>query len=323
MSFKFFHDSFPPPKFLDVPYAGISVSDDSIRCIKFTKRNKKNIIESFIEKPVPLGVIISGVIKNSIEFSNILESIKKEMKLDLVKVSIPEENAYLFNAKIPKVNPSEIKSAIEFKMEENVPIPNSELIFDYVITTPYGHDDHVDVVVSALPVSVVNDYVEAVQRSGLSILSLEIESQAIARALLPKNCDKTYLIVHFNKQKVGLYVATCGVVHFTSTILIKENITNDLQSITNEIKKLYVYWHTLKENAGEESKKISNIVVCGEDANEETVSYLATHVKSNVVLANVWANAFDINEIVPTVSFKQSLNFAPAVGLALPQDILI
>lgn len=323
MNLNFFYKAFPTPNFLDVPYTGIAISDDFIRCIKFVRKNKDLVIDFFLEKPLPSGLIVSGDIKNSLEVSNILGEIKKELKIDFVKVSISEENAYLFNAKIPKINPNEIKGAIEFKMEENVPISSSELVFDYVITTPHGHRDHVDVVVSALPTKISDDYVEITQRAGLSILSLEIESQAVARAILPKNCTSTYLIVYLDKQKIGLYVASAGIVHFTSTISTKEKKVNDLQFISNEIKKLYSYWHTLKENTGEEDKKINNIVVCGGEANEEVVSYLATNTKTEVYLCNVWTNVFDINKNVPPIPFKQSLDFATAIGLALPQDNLL
>jgi Tfp pilus assembly PilM family ATPase len=46
---------------------------------------------------------------------------------------LPEEKAYLFTTSIPKVAQKDIRSAIEFKMEENVPIPASDLVFDFLV----------------------------------------------------------------------------------------------------------------------------------------------------------------------------------------------
>lgn len=324
MNLKKIFNFFPPPDFLDIPYSGLSISDDFVRYVKFSNTENGLKLLSFKEIPLPGGAVVSGVINNANEVSNILEGLNKEFKTGLVKVSLPEEKTYLFNTKIPlQIDPKDIRGAIEFKMEENVPTPLSELTFDYIIATPEGHKDHVDVVVSALPTKIVDDYVQTVTSAGISILSLEIESQALARAITPKNSSGTYLIVHLRKNKVGLYVTTNGIVHFTTTIQVDGSPKNDLQYILSEIKKLYVYWHSLKENLDDDNKRINRIVVCGSGADEEVVSYLTSDLKTGVSLANVWVNAFDINKSMPPISFNESLGYAPAVGLALHLDNLL
>ena len=323
MNLKFFQKAFPTPKFLNIPYVGLAISDDYIRCVKFFRNNGKLSVEFFLEKPVPGGAIDSGVIKNSVEVSNILGEIKKEAKFDFARVSIIEEKAYLFNTKVPKVDSKDIREAIEFKMEENVPVPSSELIFDYEISTPHGHEDHIDVVVSAFPTSIVDSYVETINRAGINVLSLEIESQSVVRSLLPNTPYGAYLVVHLNKQKAGLYVAWAGKVHFTSTIILKGDSVEDLHPLVSEIKRLYIYWHTLRENAEDKNKKINQIILCGDGANEEVVSFLASHTNSSVSMGNVWQNAFDINEKVPPIPYQESLSFVAAIGLALPEEDLI
>lgn len=323
MNSKIFSSAFPAPKFLDLSYSGVSISDDFIRCIKFSKKNGRLTVDGFVQKTLPEGLVVSGVINNIKEVSNILTSLKKDLKLSLIKVSLPEEKAYLFNTKIPRVEQNEIMSSIEFKMEENVPVPLSDLTFDYVITNPLGHKDHVDIVVSALPTKIIDSYTEMVQNAGLSILSLEIESQAVARALLPKDYTGAALIVHFGKERVGLYVVSNRIVHFTSTITTKGSPSENLQFVSGEIKKLYIYWHTLKENIDEDNKKISEIIVCGEGVSEEVVSHFSANIKTNVFLGNVWTNVLNVNEVVPPISFADSLCFAAAIGLALPGEILI
>ena len=318
-----FFNAFPPPDFLNVPYAGLSISDTAIRCIQFSKKNNNLLISKYTEMVVPPGLVVSGLISNVTEVSNILETIKKDLNLGYVKVSLPEEKAYLFTAKIPMVENKEVRNAVEFKMEENVPVSPSELLFDYTVTDSHSHTDHINVVVSALPITVVDTYIETVRGAGIEILSLEIESQAIARAIIDSKDSGTHLIIHFNKTKVGLYVASNNVVHFTSTILDTHTSAGDLSTLVVEIKKLYIYWHTLKENAGDPNKKINQIIVCGEDVGDEIVPYLSAHTTTPTILGNVWVNAFDINKSVPQISFDNSLRYAPAVGLALPSDILL
>ncbi len=322
MKFSKIFDAFPTPKFIDIPYAGLSISDSAVRAIQFGKRGGKLYIEKYTEKPIPQGIITSGQINNEDELVKILSEVKKELNLSYVKISLPEEKAYLFTAKIPLVEKNDIRSAVESKMEENVPVSPLDLTFDYNL---YYHKqkEHLDVCVSALPVSLINQYVDIAKKSNLPLLSLEIESQAIVRSLLPSNSQGTVLVIHFSPGKVGLYISSFRLVCFTSTFLLKSNNSENPGVILQEIKRLFLYWHTLKDNVDKADRKIAKVIVCGEKFEDSIVSYISSNLDVQVIMGNVWTNVFDIDSNLPEISFSDSLKYAAAVGLALPGDILI
>jgi len=322
MNFKDIFKAFPAPKFLDIPFAGISISDSSVRCIKFGKKNGTLFVEKHAEVLLPKDVVIGGQINKKEEIIKVLTEIKDKLDLSYVKISLPEEKAYLFTAKIPRVQEKEIRSAVESKMEENVPVSPLELTFDYKLFNR-GETDYIGVVVSALPISIIDSYVEIAESAGLSLLSLEIESQAISRAVLPRGVSATSLIINFGPEKVGLYVASDGIVRFTSTISTKGEYSNNPGFLMQEIKRLYTYWHTLKENIDKPDRQISQIFVCGEGFDDSMIAFISSHSKTPTSLGNVWQNAFDINKSIPEISFNDSLKYASAIGLALPSKILI
>jgi Tfp pilus assembly PilM family ATPase len=322
MDFKKIFEAFPPPVFLSMPFSGMSISDSAIRLIKFNQKNKRLNIEKFAEKTLSPGIISGGQINNTQELINIVTEIKNSLKIDYVKVSLPEEKGYLFTGKLPKVPVSEVKSGVESKMEENVPVPPGELIFDYKVMEN-AEKDRLDIVVSSLPISVVDNYVEVMQGAGLKMLSLEIESQAVARALLKKDNQETVLLIHFGVGKVGLYVVVNRLVHFTSTVQLKSSGSDSLDQLCQEIKRLFSYWHSLKENLGREDRKISEIILSGENISEEISSYISTYNIVKVTQGNVWTNVLDIEESVPEINFSDSLKYAAAIGLALPSKYLI
>ena len=322
MKFSKIFDFFPPPKFLNLPFVGVSISDSAVRCIQFGKKDGGLHIEKYTERKINPGVVIAGNINNKEELKHILTELKKDLKLEYVRVSLPEEKAYLFTAKIPIVKNSEIKGVVESKIEENVPIPGAELIFDYRVID-HRKRNHLDLVVSSFPISFIDLYLEIMRDSGLSLLSLEIESQAIARAVLPQGDLGTSLIVNFGQEKVGLYVASEGVVRFTSTVSLKGSIDENSSYLSQEIKKLHTYWHTLKDNIDRPEKKLSQVILCGESWSDNITSYLGAYIKTPIVVGNVWTNVFDINDVVPDMAFADSLKYATAVGLALPSETLI
>lgn len=315
-------DSFPPPRFLSIPFVGLSISDSAVRCIQLGRKHGAFYLMKHLEKPIPPGVVSAGQINNPDELVNILESVRSELKINDIKVAISEENAYLFTAKLPVIKKEEVISAIESKIEENVPVPPTELIFDYTVLN-HKEKDHLDVIVYAVPIKVIDSYVDVLSRSGFHTLSLEIESQTISRALLKSTDMETVLIVNFCLDKVGLYVSHRGVVRFSSTVPLKGDSSNNPGVLLQEVKKLYMYWHSLKENVDEPENKIEKVIVCGDSSGESIIPYLTSNLQDKVELGNVWINVFDINKTIPDMAFADSLKYAASIGLATSSDISI
>ncbi len=315
---------FPTPTFLNPEYSGVSVSDTSIRFFQFEKKGSGLGIKKYLERQLPPGAIVSGHIHNTEEVIEVLKDIKKEIKTPYVRASLPEEKAYLFKTTIPLVGSGDIRNNIEFKLEENVPLPANTLTFDFAVVDPKeSGKDHFAVVVSAIPLEVIDLYVKVFNSAGFIPYSLEMESQAIARALLQKTERGTYIIVHCAPKKVGLYVVSHSIIHFTSTVTIGIDEHFDPNVIAPELKKVIAFWRTSNVSDDTVSKNIEQIFVTGEGFTEDFAGTLGTLVKGNVTVGNVWVNAFDINESVPEISFRDSVKYAPAIGLALPTHILI
>jgi Tfp pilus assembly PilM family ATPase len=318
---KTFLKFFPPPQFLLVPYAGLAISDSAVRGFLFNKQGDYITISRYIEKPLPPGAVVGGIVQNKDEVLHILEQIKKETGFTSIKVSLPEETGYLFKTETPVVDPKEVRGAIEFKLEENVPLPADQVVFDHQVVGDGIHNNHLDVVVSVLPNTIVDSYVDLFTEAGFMIRSLEIESQALARSVISRSAKNACLIVNIFSDKVGLYIVYKGIIHFTSTVPLLSQAEDNLQSISTEIRKIITFWNSNKD-ADTADYAIDEICVCGEHVEDSTVSFLATQIKLPTHKANVWVNAFDVYTRIPEISFEDSMRFATVIGLALPSHIL-
>ena len=197
---------FPPPRFLEMPAVGIDISDFSVKFAELKKTNDGMVLRKYGGSKIPPGIVVSGSIVKANELRDILSSLKDKYELGLVRASLPEEKGYMFATRIPKMKDDDIKGALEFKLEENVPISPSEVIFDYdvVDTADKSVGDLVDVVVSVFPRKEVQNYTRLLQDAGLTPLSLEIEAQATARAIVPHKDTGTYLVVDFGRSRSGI-----------------------------------------------------------------------------------------------------------------------
>lgn len=360
MSLSLFQLFFPTPTYLKMSSVGLDISDKSVRFLGFDVHGNKIKIGRYTEKSLPSGVVVSGKINDHNKMKESLSAIKKEYNLDFVRVSLPEEQAYLFRMKIPHIKKDEIRESITFQFEEYVPVKAVDSIFDYEILSE--SPDGFDVQVSVIPKAVVESYNNTFVESGLIPISFEIEAQAIARAVVPNSFKGTCMIIDFGQTRTGISIVSSNVVVFTSTIdiggyLLTETIAkefavdikeaekmkresglaqekeekkkkgerdvfsvmlNTIATLRDEVNKHFIYWHTHKEGGIAEHPPIEKLILCGGDSNLKGLpDYLSRSMRVNVELADVWANIPEFKKHVPEISFKDSLTYATAIGLAL------
>jgi len=353
---SFFVDSFPPPVFMQMFAAGLDISDRRVRFLEFKRSKNGIVIKRFGESKIAPGVIVSGKIKRPEELNKILSTFAKEYNLEFVRVSLPEERAYLVKMEAPDVSHDELRNAIAFQLEEYVPIPAGEAVFDYrVIGESKGHNGYIDVAVSVMPQKDVEEYANLFKGTGLTPVSFEIEAQAIARSVIPDKNTDTVMIVDFGRTRTGIAVVSGGAVRFTSTIDIGSNMVTtaiekhfsvdnkEAEKIKNEqgltkkkedeefslavmstvailrdeINKLYIYWHTHHDGA-DGSSNIKKIILSGGGANLKGLTdYLSSSLRISVEVANPWRNVNSFDNFIPSIPFNSALGYSSVIGLAL------
>lgn len=351
-----FFQFFPPPQFLQMKAVGLDISDVSLRFVELVETKKGMEIGRFGERVIPRGIIEGGEVKKPSDLRSIFSEIKKKHNLEFVAVSLPEEKAYLFDLRLPQMEKSSIRGAIELALEERVPLKASEALFDYQIEKE--SDTTIYVNVSVVPRTLIDGYLEAFSGSGIYPLVFEIEAQSVTRAIIPEGDKRASMIVDFGRTRTGITIVVDEWVEFTATVPVgggalteaiikKMNISYDeaekikhekgitskegnedlslalvsaISVLRDEIAKLYAYWEKRDDTHDGEHTGIKKIYLCGGDSNlAGFVEYLTTGLNISVAveLANVFVNVNSLNTYVPEIAFSDSLSYATAIGLAL------
>lgn len=268
---------------------GISFSDEVIHFVKISKKlfGRFNL-DDYGEKKLSQNAIQYGIIKDQEEIQRILQLLKQEKRINSAYISLPEE-------------------------KEN-------LSFDYL-----------------------NDYKEVLKNVRIGVKSFEAEGEAKRRAVIKKGDKDAYMIVNIEKFHTGVFIVADEKVVFSSTIdvggetiykiteesdigLTQDIVIKQVSSATlggisilkEEINRHLLRWHT---RIGEKDPKrplIKKIILTGSDAYLQGVDeYLSVTLKIVVEYGNVWTNIFNTREVIPSLSFKESLSFASSIGTAL------
>lgn len=345
---------FPPPQYISLEAIGVDVSDTSLKYVQFKKDGAALRLGQWGDLKIPDGVVEQGVVKDVPALGKVIAEVKKLTNAEFVRLSLPEERAYLFETTVKRsLGSEEIYSAIEFGLEQNIPVSPRDAEFDYTpVPGTHGGDTHV--VVTAYTKETVLAYYDACKIAGVTPLSFEVEAQALARAVVPQSDTGVSLIVDFGKTRTGLGIVENDILMFTSTVdlggshldqalmkaypnatqeelismknehgilrspdlpLVYDALLEPITSLKSELLARLSYWNSRPESA---EHGITRVILCGGIANLAGLpDFLSEALGIPTVQADVWQNAFSIDQEVPPITRRYSYGYATAVGLAL------
>jgi len=342
---------FPTPRFLKFSYVGLDIGRESLHFAELISNGESFRLGRYGKRAFEA----SEDMATNESLKSVLKEIRKNYGVKYVKVALPEEKTYLFTMEVTGDTPQEIKNNIEFHLEENVPIQDSEALFDYYILPK---KDIKIAVVSVVPRDVVNQYSALLEECGMESVSFMLESGALSRAVVERNYVGTHLLVYLSREKTMLSVVEYGFVQFSSItnfggayltsaiqkqfgvdvnearkIKYKEGLfktsgegesfsvglASTISVLRDEIQRVSAFW--LKQTDGGGSP-VEKITLCGKDASiPGFADYLSSSLKMPVEISDVWVNISYYSDVVPPISFEDSLAYATSLGLVLSTKI--
>ena len=346
------------PSFLTLPSVGMDISDTSLKYIKVTDTAGKRSLDLWGDISIPSGVLDRGDIVDPTQLTNVLAECKKITKAQFVRVSLPEEKAYIFETEIKRNTPAkEIRSLLEFRLAENVPLQARDVYFDYAVLPPEQPNSRVvRVVVTAYARRVIDAYYEVCVAAGLTPLSFEVEAQAMARSTVAGDMPGAVMLVDFGKTRTGIGIVYDDTLMYTSTIDIggdqlsmalrkvlgEDTAESELTRLKNTEGLVHgadssVVHDTListmsvirdeisshmqywhnRSNTVDE-RRLGQIILSGGSANLKGLpAYFSESLGVPVVRGNVWQHLMSFADEVPPIDRRHSLGYATAIGLAL------
>lgn len=353
----------PPPTYMLMPATGVDISDTSLKYIRFASvshAGAKRQLEYWGEIDIESGVLNRGLVTDPKKLTEVLRELKSKTGSEQIRVSLPEERAYLFETEVKRSTPAaEIRSLLEFRLEENVPISAKEAFFDYQILPSVPTDQNLKIVVAVYSRETILHYYDACLAAKLIPVSFEVEAQAMNRAVLPYGTIDAHMLVDFGKTRTGIGIVCDDTLLYTSTIdfggiqlsdilrkelgdkteaeltmikntqgLIKgvddsrcyDALISTISVIKDELATRIQYWNATVD--GGPNRKIQSVVLCGGSINLKGLpEYLTETLKVTTVRADVWQNAFSFEETIPPIDLRHSYGYATAIGLALKRTV--
>ncbi len=345
---------FSPPSYLLMPAVGIDISDRSIKYAELVPAGRGSRLGRFGDIALAPGIVEGGRIVSPQKLTDALTELRKKEKLSFVRAALPEEQMYFFRTEVPTGTHAAMRESLELTLEDHVPIPAMETTFDFEVITDNGTT--AEVAVTAASEIIIQSYRDTFLEAGLTLLSLELEAEAVVRSVTHTDDAVARLVVDFGETRTGIAVGQYGHVEFTSTVAMGGKMLNDtlakhfnvsieeaeklkrevglrrtaehqdlfslllnnIAVLRDEINRHFLYWHSHPDEHGKSRSPIEEIILVGGDSNLAGLTdYLGASLNVKVSIGNVWTNVVLPDHGVPAILHNDSLAYATAIGLAL------
>ena len=348
---------FPVPRLLVPCATGVDITDSSVKWLSLKEEKGGTRIAKYGTEKIGDGVVRMGAIQDVHALASVLHDLKKKNGISCAHAALPEEGAYVFSMHVPPGSSREqILHMIEFELENRVPIPPSQAVYDYDTVAARGENGE-EIAVTVFPRDLADGYVEAFAAAGIDLVSLEIEARSIARAISGKHADPVTLLVDCGYARTGVAILKNGIPIFTSTVdiggyhmsralmealQIQEDAAVEFKNehgliragpedekgyaaiekiaaqLGEEIAKHYRFWDTRRAEGQEKTSPVERVYLLGGSANLKGLpEYIAGKVHVPAERPNVWRNIFSFDDYIPPIEYRASFQYATAIGLAL------
>jgi Tfp pilus assembly PilM family ATPase len=352
---SFLERAFPVPRSLILSDVALYVADGTLRYFEFSRSRGKVHPKKFGSSPFPRFHLAALDEKMKADAVASLKKWAVDNRYSAVRAVVHEDEAYVFKVTVPTASEGEIRAAIEGVLEENVPIPPGDAIFEYDVIAVDQKLQETTVAVSVLSHNSILESIGLFETAGLSVISLDTEARALARALFSKGDRGVHVVLSLTDHHSIVFIVENGAVVFSSSLKTGSidldkaiarafNITEaearkmklekaftDIDGdtkcfeamlpvfsfIRDELAKVLVYW---KGQAKHERhfRDVNDIVLCGSDAMIAGFDrYVAVTAKTPTRVGSVWTNVLSINENVPELPRRESLDYGVVIGTLL------
>lgn len=342
---------------------GLDIADNSLKIVKLTKKRGRLDLASFSNLSLPQGIVRQGEILKPAELVTLVKKallqVKgKPLRTKYVIASLPEEKSFVRVIPLPPMKPQEINRVILWEIEAHIPLKGDEIYLDWQLVSSLDKKNRqIYVLIVAAPQKLVETYATVLEEAGLITLGLELESVAIARALVKDGQTQEPLpILDIGYSTTSFLLYSGRTLCFTSTIpyggsqltqAISQKLNVDIkeaEKLKSKIgldkkkgRRIIAACQPILDEIAANTKKylsffqhecplgyapcepITQVLLCGGGAQLfGLTTFLSLALKLPVVLANPWVNILKPPlKSVPQLSFSESLGFTTSLGLAL------
>ncbi len=334
-------------------YFGLDIGSSSIKLAQLRALHGRPSLVTYGDIEVPSDMVVSDSDIDQQRVADLIKQLADDAKVTSKNVvaSLNAAQSYTAIITVPKLSHDELAQSIKFQADKVIPMAIDQVKLDWAVVGENPASDELDILLVAAPNNVANKYLNIVQKAGLELMALEINSIAQSRSLVsPADAQSCILIADLGvlatdiaiiNAQIPRLVRSAAVGYKAMLRVATQNLGIDPGQADQFLKKFGMdqtklegqVYKTLKPIVDHLVEELNKSITFFQEKNENkhiekiiltggTVAlpglplYIANSTGLTVEIGNPWQNISYPAELQSNLA-GLSLNYATAIGLAM------
>jgi len=300
---------------------GLDIGSSSIRAVEVRRSKDGYTLSNFGQIALPPGTVTGGVVQDPVQVTSLIKQLWAGCKFGTKHVSIGVTHPQLVVREMSVANlpAKELHQALPFQVKDALPLAVEKAVLDFYPLEEPGSNPTVRGLLIAMPKEAVLTAVEAAQKAGLHVESVDLASFALLRAasrldaqveaIVDIGSDVTSVVVHADGEPLIVRTVPRGGTEITAAIATRlgvpqqeaeaikchyglhgdgDPITADaaaeaVRPLASELRSSFTYLAS-----GERQKQVTRVSLCGGSA---LMPGLAEHIQKQLGVTVMYADA--------------------------------
>lgn len=209
------------------PPIGLDIGTDHARAALIKPSASGYTLTAYGSVPMPYGSMVEGEIVDVQAVATTLRELWRHagIRAKDVSVGVSNQKVVVRLVDLPFMGAEELAGAIQYQAQDYIPMPMESAILSHEVIGEFrtSADEHMmEVLLVAAQRDMIDTFVDAVDRAGLRLASVDVSSFAIVRALLGTDASGAFddeglatAVVHVASSLTSISVVERGVPRFT------------------------------------------------------------------------------------------------------------
>jgi type IV pilus assembly protein PilM len=203
---------------------GLDIGTSAVRAVELSiDEGRLPVMESFGQVGLHPGCVVAGEVHDRSQLSEAIGRLWREGRFShrQVSVGVAGLRAIIREIDMPLLPPSELDSAVRFKADEVIPFSMGETVLSSKVIAQVESAEgppRLRVLVAAAHQDTIDSVVSAVEEAGLELASIDLQTAALARALVDPRFQMPEAIISVGAGLTMIVVHQLGVLQFVRTL---------------------------------------------------------------------------------------------------------
>jgi type IV pilus assembly protein PilM len=204
------------PTFFKTPAVGLDIDRGAIKAVQVSRSSGSYALQHVGYRKLPPGAVSDGEVADhdllSYEIKEFWAS--HSFKGKAVYLGVANQKVVVRLLDFPRMSPEDLKSAIGFEAQDQIPMPIDEAVLDYVVLGPQEEGSDLDrILIVAAQQDMISRYSSAVRAAGLRPEGVDVKALSLLRSTLPLSLfddEGAILLLDIGAEITSLVVSQSG-----------------------------------------------------------------------------------------------------------------